>query len=233
MMKPLFIVAALAAATSANAAVLFSEDFDSITANTLNIGPGNAITMAASMDVFGEVDAVVPINPYGINGLTSTVIDLDGTSGPGAVGKSGFNLVAGRTYTLDFLASGAQRRSVSDSLYVTLLSSAGSDLKLLGGTGLFSFLGGGVNLSSTFTATNTAVAGDTPFTASSLTFLANNSTSFGFLIGTNSADNIGPLLDSVTLTSNVVPEPATWAMLIAGFGLVGTAMRRRGAAVAA
>lgn len=29
-----------------------------------------------------------------------------------------------------------------------------------------------------------------------------------------------------------VPEPATWAMLIAGFGLVGTAMRRRRAAIA-
>lgn len=27
--------------------------------------------------------------------------------------------------------------------------------------------------------------------------------------------------------NNVVPEPATWAMLIAGFGLVGGAMRRR------
>lgn len=30
-----------------------------------------------------------------------------------------------------------------------------------------------------------------------------------------------------------VPEPATWAMLIAGFGLVGLARRRRGAKVAA
>jgi hypothetical protein len=30
----------------------------------------------------------------------------------------------------------------------------------------------------------------------------------------------------------VVPEPATWAMLIAGFGLVGAAMRRRRTALA-
>lgn len=29
------------------------------------------------------------------------------------------------------------------------------------------------------------------------------------------------------MTFGVVPEPATWAMLIVGFGLVGTAMRRR------
>jgi hypothetical protein len=33
--------------------------------------------------------------------------------------------------------------------------------------------------------------------------------------------------------NGVVPEPATWAMLIAGFGMVGTAMRRRRTAVAA
>jgi hypothetical protein len=28
-------------------------------------------------------------------------------------------------------------------------------------------------------------------------------------------------------TGNYVPEPATWAMLIAGFGMTGAAMRRR------
>jgi hypothetical protein len=33
--------------------------------------------------------------------------------------------------------------------------------------------------------------------------------------------------------SDVVPEPASWAMMIAGFGLVGAAMRRRSAALAA
>ena len=30
-----------------------------------------------------------------------------------------------------------------------------------------------------------------------------------------------------TITGGVIPEPATWAMLIAGFGLVGAAARRR------
>jgi hypothetical protein len=28
----------------------------------------------------------------------------------------------------------------------------------------------------------------------------------------------------------IIPEPATWAMMIAGFGMVGGMMRRRGAA---
>ncbi|MFQ3666151.1 MAG: PEPxxWA-CTERM sorting domain-containing protein [Sphingomonadaceae bacterium] len=35
------------------------------------------------------------------------------------------------------------------------------------------------------------------------------------------------------LEMNVIPEPGTWAMMIAGFGLVGAAMRRRRAALAA
>ena len=39
--------------------------------------------------------------------------------------------------------------------------------------------------------------------------------------------------DDVTInTGGAVPEPASWAMLIAGFGLVGAASRRRRAAIA-
>nr|WP_310523278.1 PEPxxWA-CTERM sorting domain-containing protein [Polymorphobacter sp.] len=41
-------------------------------------------------------------------------------------------------------------------------------------------------------------------------------------------------LDNLTLVSGpAVPEPASWVMMIAGFGLVGGAMRRRSVAVAA
>ena len=38
----------------------------------------------------------------------------------------------------------------------------------------------------------------------------------------------GPALDNVSISA--VPEPATWAMMIGGFGLIGAAARRRSAA---
>ncbi len=41
------------------------------------------------------------------------------------------------------------------------------------------------------------------------------------------------LLDGVTFTPDTVPEPATWAMLLTGFGAVGFAARRRRAGVVA
>ena len=46
-------------------------------------------------------------------------------------------------------------------------------------------------------------------------------------VGGNSG---GVVLDNVSVA---VPEPASWAMMVAGFGLVGFAVRRRVAAVAA
>jgi len=41
------------------------------------------------------------------------------------------------------------------------------------------------------------------------------------------------LLDGVTFTPDAVPEPATWAMLLIGFGAVGFAARRRRSGVVA
>jgi hypothetical protein len=42
---------------------------------------------------------------------------------------------------------------------------------------------------------------------------------------TPSADNVGPLLDNVLVSQ--VPEPSSWMLMIAGFGLVGYSARRR------
>lgn len=43
----------------------------------------------------------------------------------------------------------------------------------------------------------------------------------------------GPFNASFALTGSTVPEPATWALLVMGFGLVGAAARRRGPAMVA
>ncbi|HEU4968768.1 PEPxxWA-CTERM sorting domain-containing protein [Sphingomonas sp.] len=43
---------------------------------------------------------------------------------------------------------------------------------------------------------------------------------------TGTSDSLGGYLDDISLAP--VPEPATWALLIAGFGIVGAAARRRG-----
>jgi hypothetical protein len=50
---------------------------------------------------------------------------------------------------------------------------------------------------------------------------------------TGTSDGAGGYLDSITIETATVPEPASWAMLLAGFGLVGFAARRRRIAITA
>ena len=54
---------------------------------------------------------------------------------------------------------------------------------------------------------------------------------FGFqseLVGEPPArDSVGLILDNVSLDVTAVPEPASWTMMIVGFGLVGAVSRRR------
>jgi hypothetical protein len=71
---------------------------------------------------------------------------------------------------------------------------------------------------------------DATFSTFTTSFIASDTST---VIGFNNfsgPDGIDPILDDVSVTA--VPEPASWAMLIAGFGLVGTTMRRRRVAVA-
>lgn len=45
-------------------------------------------------------------------------------------------------------------------------------------------------------------------------------------------DPYGPALDNVSISGGAVPEPASWALMIAGFGFAGAALRRRHAITA-
>lgn len=103
-------------------------------------------------------------------------------------------------------------------------------------------------LNVTFTWTGPAVNWTSPYMEVELgTFELFSTYNQGSLIGSYSSlgtRNQGPSrgtdiasVGSVTTPLEggnvVVPEPATWALLIAGFGMVGTAMRRRKVALAA
>ena len=63
-----------------------------------------------------------------------------------------------------------------------------------------------------------------------LTITGLNLTGNSHTVQFNQANNGWLFVSEVTFAGSVVPEPASWAMMIAGFGLVGAAMRRRLAA---
>ena len=69
------------------------------------------------------------------------------------------------------------------------------------------------------------------FVAKSATF--NGTTGQSYMIAFNGVfgGDTTSFIDNVAL--GIVPEPATWAMMLGGFGLVGFAMRRRAVTVAA
>jgi hypothetical protein len=103
----LVAIAALTFATSASAATVFFQDFNSITPNTLSLTTLPGFTVAGS-----TVDVVGASNPYGITGITSNVVDLDGTPGPATIisSPSSFAYNAGDIVTLSLLLGGAQRQ---------------------------------------------------------------------------------------------------------------------------
>jgi hypothetical protein len=86
---------------------------------------------------------------------------------------------------------------------------------------------GNVSTSYTFDTTGATRTdmGWTPFTYNFVADGGTTTLSFTSSIG----GAYGAALDAVSV-SDAVPEPATWALMILGFGAIGGAMRRRTAA---
>ncbi len=82
----------------------------------------------------------------------------------------------------------------------------------LGSTNLLSVAGGNGGGNTNFRLFTTHFVTTTP---QSLTFAA-----------TGVSDSLGGYIENISLSG--VPEPASWAMMIGGFGMIGGAMRRRG-----
>ena len=122
-------------------------------------------------------------------------------------------LTVGRTYNVKFYWGGGQQSCCGGTTTEQLQVSFG-------------------NSTQSTAVWNNPQAGFSGWFSESFAFVADGaSQTLSFLaIGTPYGQPPVVLLDGVSVEA-AVPEPATWAMLIAGFGLVGAAARRRRAAV--
>ncbi|MFM9853306.1 MAG: PEPxxWA-CTERM sorting domain-containing protein [Sphingomonadaceae bacterium] len=215
----------------AQATIVFSDNFNTENggATALNFRGFTNFLSTGSRDV----DLVATPNPFGITcaGGSGSCVDLDGSPGPGTLAsRNSFAFNTGDVVRLSFLLGGSQRGRTDnwfsgfDFGANTLITSFGSNY----------FGTDTVSAGGTFSgfSVGTSVNSPDPFSLRSIFFTAGQAGSLTFNFGTDSADNVGPLLDNVSLDiTAAVPEPATWMMLLAGFGLIGAAMRRRGAAL--
>lgn len=146
----------------------------------------------------GTVDTVGP--GYWVQlcvGGRGTCVDLDGSTGNAGVLSQSFSLLAGVQYTASFELAGSQRPDRSDTVDVSF---------------------GTANSSYT-------LAWADAFSAHQLVFNPLVSGTYSLSFSNVGGDNVGALLDNVSVTA--VPEPETYAMLLAGLGLLGAVKRRK------
>lgn len=199
-MKKQLIGAVLACSmsTAATAGVIFEDNFDSEAG-----APGNHALNYNSFTNWsvsnGTVD-VVSSGGWGISctGGTGKCVDLDGSTGNAGIFTSTALTLGPGDYTLSFDISGNQRYGSSDSLAVTL-----------GGFFSDSYL----------------LSPSDPWTTITHSFSVAAATTSSFIFNHAGGDNIGIMLDNVSLSSVDVPEPGSIALF--GLGILGLGFARR------
>ncbi|MBS0334736.1 MAG: hypothetical protein JSS35_18350 [Proteobacteria bacterium] len=227
-----YAVAAAAVALSgsgarAMAATLLDDNFDGE-----SVPAGGWVMNDTSFANFnvatGSVDLLTAGNPFGLTGSgtnsSGNFIDLDGSTDQGGFlqTKQSYAFNAGDTVTLSVDVGGNQR-SGSDGLFVGFQFAGVPSLSNVSLAGLTSSVQPPGMLMGMSTLSSTD-----PFQVFTISFVANSAGSLTALVGTNSADDMGPLLDHVTLAdvACAAPEPTAWAFCIIGFGGIGGLLRR-------
>lgn len=213
MIKSLIVTAALAAAIAAvpaGAAVitsLYSTGVDSSGTATTGNGADLHWTLLGGTAYTGGTNGVFPIGPWVSDDATSRWI----TPTPSA-GDSNAVTTFFFSTTFDLTGFKAATASLGGSF-----AADDSATIYLNGVQIGAANQGGYSAKTAFSIGSGFVAG-----VNTLTFASLNS-------------GAGPtgVNVAVTGTATAVPEAATWAMMVMGFGLVGVGVRRRSGAVAA
>jgi hypothetical protein len=224
------LAAAAVMAMPASAVTIFSQNFDSAPRanNTTNV-PG--FTVTGGVDIISNGTAGVLCA-----GAAGRCLDLVGSPNVGSITSTPINFNAGRLITVSFHLSGNPRAGTPADIFNFALGFTDPEniavFTLISGfQGSYGSTGPGISTMGTYTE---SLVRNRPFVSYALSFVP---TSAGSLLltfgGAGPNDSAGPILDNVLVGSQVVPEPSTWLMLLAGFGMVGLAARRRRSSVAA
>ena len=206
-------VAVLAAAPASAATIIFNSGFEGV-GNSNNLrtpaNDPNTQTPAGDYGLYLTADGWTADDPNSPIELQNNVAGAPAPTGGKVFAEldstknSSMSRIIGttNTYNLSFLYSPRPGRPASTNGIQVLLNGV-----LFNPPGTITAAGGGSTNWVTYT-----INGFNAAAGSKLTFKA---------VGTS--DSFGGYIDNITLAA--VPEPATWAMMIMGFGLIGGALR--------
>jgi PEP-CTERM motif len=220
------LFASLSLAAPAHSTIVFSDNFDGENGGLTAFN----YTGFANFATTGNVD-IVRTADFGITcaGGSGSCVDLAGSPGPGEIETlSSFAFNAGDRVKFLFDISGSQRGSTED--FRLGFRSQGGAINYNNVMISSDFLGGGSF--GNFSQNDLGIDGlnipsGIPFGNTTFSFRAGNAGSLKVFLRSNSNDNVGILIDNVSVDISAVPEPTNWALMIAGFGLVGAGMRAR------
>jgi hypothetical protein len=192
--RSLFAAGLLAGACTAQAQVIFSDNFN---ADTQGL---NKTTFVNGWTVTNGTVDVIGTGFFDLYPGQGNYVDLDGSMGDAGVFGRSLSLTGGETYTASFLLGGSQR---GDTNIVNVMF----------GTTMSSF---------------TLLSND-PLGARSIAFTPGSTGSYVLSFANVGGDNLGAILDDVAVRGAVaaIPEPETYALMLAGLGAVGFIARRR------
>ena len=175
---------------------------------TFLASPGSADDINQYLAIYGPFPATSP------DGGNFILADGD-PSYRDAFSQTISGLIIGNKYTVNFYQAAGQQAGFTGPTTEQWEVSFGAETQL---SDMFSLPQAGVG----------------PWQAQSMTFTAQAQSQVLSFLASGTPGGAPPisLLDGISLTA-AVPEASTWAMLIAGFGLVGAAARRRRLASAA
>lgn len=226
------IIASAALAGAASATVITTST------QTINFGGTTDFNQSSNFSLFDSTLGTL---------LSVTIADSYGFTSTVTVTNQAASASSGYARTESTLTIGSSDSNINSAF--TDLLGGGNALDLTGGKVNYSLASGGSTSGSSNVATNnysattslaqylayfSAVGGGTAnvfgstFTSTVQQNTGGNSTSSQVTSGQGSFSIYYTYDNS---TAGAVPEPATWVMMIGGFGLVGYGLRRRGASV--